>query len=153
MKNDKSLVCYSRTELAAQGSGKSRWSEVATLTDADLEAAIASDPDSDTLPNGEPVSLFTSEDIHRMRTAGLSRTDWTAIEQQTPDDLRAARMSDPDAALSVTIHGETPCTQLFTTTLLDFDPDVQHWLCQHDGNISARVNAAVREYMARHPEG
>ena len=73
-KNDEHIVRYSREEIERLGPGKTDWERVRNMTDEEIEAAIADDPDSDfPLDEGEwelvipvrkhPVSIRLDEDV------------------------------------------------------------------------------------------
>lgn len=94
----------------------------------------------------ENIRRYSTDEILKMRAAGASLTDWLAIEQQSATDLRQARATDPDSALPEQEGAVT------VTAVIGLDPDIHHWLCQH-GSLSSQINAALREYIARHPEG
>ncbi len=73
-KSDEHIVRYTREEIERMGPGKTDWERVRNMTDEEIEAAIAEDPDSDfPLNEGEwelvipvrkqPVSIRLDEDV------------------------------------------------------------------------------------------
>lgn len=72
-KSEGRIVRYTLEEAKNLGPGKTDWERVRNITDEELEAAIASDPDSDfpldegeweiVIPKKQPVSIRLDEDV------------------------------------------------------------------------------------------
>lgn len=72
-KKEERIVRYSLEEVMNLGPGETDWERVRNITDKELEAAIASDPDSDfpldegewelVIPRKQPVSIRLDEDV------------------------------------------------------------------------------------------
>lgn len=72
-KKEERIVRYTREEIEKLGPGETDWERVRNMTDEELEAAIASDPDSNfpldegewelVIPKKQPVSIRLDEDV------------------------------------------------------------------------------------------
>jgi uncharacterized protein (DUF4415 family) len=102
----------------------------------------------------ERIVSCTFEELEQMRARGESKTDWARVDALPEEELEAAIGSDPDWAdiprdwyEHATPHYPDALRKLVR---LRVDPDLLAWFKRQGPGYHARINAALRAFVAAH---
>ena len=103
--------------------------------------------------DGDIVS-YTAEELRAMIARGEDRTDWARVDALTEAELEAAIASDPDWA-DIPRDRYKHAVPHYPAALrkeirLRLDPDLLAWFKRQGRGYQARINAALRAFVAAH---
>ena len=76
-------------------------------------------------------------------------TDWERIDAMTDEDIEAAERDDSDAMPTDEAFWQDAGV-VFPENHVYVEPDVLEWFKAHAGDVSAQINAVLKDYVLAH---